>query len=96
MTYFERTLETLRLFGGKVAYGLTVPNAQNAKTWLDRIENELSPENLTCDGELRGSALRAKERDWLDPDLEAMLRTLVKAETPASKYRALMKKWNTQ
>jgi hypothetical protein len=30
------------------------------------IENALSPENLTCDGELRGHALKAKERQLSD------------------------------
>lgn len=29
---------------------------------LSSIEVDLSPENLTCDGELRGAALRQKER----------------------------------
>ena len=29
---------------------------------LDCIECDLSPENLCCDGELRGPALRKKER----------------------------------
>lgn len=29
---------------------------------LSSIEADLSPENLTCDGELRGAALREKER----------------------------------
>jgi hypothetical protein len=28
---------------------------------LDLIEDDLSPENLTCDGELRGPALRKKQ-----------------------------------
>lgn len=27
------------------------------------IENALSPENLTCDGEVRGQALKAKEKN---------------------------------
>lgn len=29
---------------------------------LNSLEADLSPENLTCDGELRGTALRQKER----------------------------------
>lgn len=65
MNYFERTLESLRLFGGRHALGLSLPTKQNAHKWLERIENELSPENLCCDGELRGSALRAKHNELL-------------------------------
>lgn len=61
--YFERTLKHLELFGGRVAYGLTLPTLANADQWLERVENELSPENLTCDGELRGRGLQAKARD---------------------------------
>jgi hypothetical protein len=30
------------------------------KALLESLEYELSPENLTCDGELRGNALRSK------------------------------------
>jgi len=66
MNYFEKTLAHLRLFGGVTALGLSLPTPQNASKWLDRIENELSPENLTCDGELRGAPLRAKQRELLD------------------------------
>ena len=29
---------------------------------LDRLEGDLSPENLSCDGELRGQALITKSR----------------------------------
>jgi len=39
---------------------LEQPNRENAKMWLDRIENDLSPENLSCDGELRGAQLLSK------------------------------------
>lgn len=65
MNYFERTLESLRLFGGRTALGLAMPTKENASKWLDRIENELSPENLCCDGELRGLALHNKHRELL-------------------------------
>jgi len=65
MNYFEKTLNHLRLFGGTYALGLSLPTKDNARKWLERIENELSPENLCCDGELRGAPLRAKERELL-------------------------------
>jgi hypothetical protein len=32
-------------------------------------------------------------RDWLDPQLEAQLRTAVNATTPASTHRALLDRW---
>lgn len=65
MNYFEKTLNSLRIFGDRHAFGLSLPTKENATKWLDRIENELSPENLTCDGELRGLALHNKHRELL-------------------------------
>jgi hypothetical protein len=41
---------------------MAIPTVENADKWLDRIENELSPENLCCDGELRGRPLAEKTR----------------------------------
>lgn len=35
---------------------------REARELLDMLENDLSPENLCCDGELRGAALRAKTK----------------------------------
>lgn len=63
MNYFERTLAHLRLFGNTHAFGLTMPTKANAQTWIDRIENELSPENLTCDGELPRAQVRRKAQE---------------------------------
>jgi hypothetical protein len=40
-----------------------MPNAQNAQTWIDKIENELSPENLHCDGEITRAQAMVKYRD---------------------------------
>lgn len=39
--------------------------ADRAWEGLDRLAGELSPENLCCDGELRGAALRTKHRRLL-------------------------------
>jgi hypothetical protein len=49
------------LFGGKQ---LDVNHLTPAdRTWLlDALESALSPENLCCDGELRGKALQQKSR----------------------------------
>jgi hypothetical protein len=33
---------------------------QQVKELLDSLEGDLSPENLTCDGELRGAALKKR------------------------------------
>jgi hypothetical protein len=41
---------------------LSLLNAQDRQTLANSIDSELSPENLTCDGELRGSAVRDKAR----------------------------------
>lgn len=35
---------------------------KEARELLDMLENDLSPENLCCDGELRGAPLRAKTK----------------------------------
>lgn len=35
-------------------------SAQDVRELLDSIEGDLSPENLCCDGELRGAKLKAK------------------------------------
>ncbi len=35
---------------------------EEVKTWWDRIDGDLSPENLHCDGEISASAARAKAR----------------------------------
>ena len=58
--YFERALQIAKIFGQG---DMVQPTLANADQWLERIENELSPENLTCDGELRGTGLRTKYRE---------------------------------
>lgn len=59
--YFQKTIDIAAMFGDK----LQMPNKQNARRWLERIENSLSPENLSCDGELSGRRLIAKRNDLL-------------------------------
>ena len=41
---------------------LSLAIAADRQRIADRIDSQLSPENLTCDGELRGSAVRDKYR----------------------------------
>ena len=46
-----------KLFGSKP---LDLSNAQDRKKIADSIDADLSPENLTCDGELSRSQVQAK------------------------------------
>jgi hypothetical protein len=61
--YFETWLsnenQMNRIFKGKVydKYRIT---PQDKIELLDQVEGQLSPENLTCDGELRGDRLEIK------------------------------------
>jgi hypothetical protein len=41
---------------------LSLLNGQDRQAIANSIDSELSPENLTCDGELRGSAVQQKFR----------------------------------
>jgi hypothetical protein len=41
---------------------LSLLNAQDRQTIANSIDSELSPENLTCDGELRGAQVQQKFR----------------------------------
>jgi hypothetical protein len=45
------------LFGNKP---LSLLNAKDRQTVAESIDSDLSPENLTCDGELRGPAVQAR------------------------------------
>jgi hypothetical protein len=47
---------------GKTPIDVNKLTAAEAHWLLDSIECDLSPENLTCDGELRGMELRRKQR----------------------------------
>jgi preprotein translocase subunit YajC len=60
LTYFDKEVNFNRIFGRGT---LQMPNAANAQQWIDKIENDLSPENLTCDGELPRSQVLAKSRE---------------------------------
>ena len=56
---------------------LSVNNPGDRKYLLDAIEGELSPENLCCDGELRGAPLRAKHQMLLGAQAEILKRDRV-------------------
>jgi hypothetical protein len=42
--------------------GLSLDSAADRKQIAEGLECDLSPENLTCDGELRGAALQRRVR----------------------------------
>jgi len=60
MNYFERMIWADNMFPKAGLPASAMPHAGNARAWMERIENEMSPENLSCDGELRGAALKRK------------------------------------
>ena len=55
--YVERKNSFAKLFGSKP---LSLLNAKDRQAIADSIDCELSPENLTCDGELSRSQVNAR------------------------------------
>jgi hypothetical protein len=74
--YLDRKNSFAKLFGQKA---LSLQNAADRQRIADGIDSELSPENLTCDGELPRSEINrryrelitvAKELKQLDPSVK--------------------------
>jgi hypothetical protein len=61
--YFQDKLAFDKLFGDKA---LGEPTKENAMKWAKRVYCELSPENLTCDGELSRAQVNARYRALMD------------------------------
>lgn len=59
--YIERKNFTRALFNEAEIDPANI-SPKEARELLDSLEGDLSPENLCCDGELRGAALRAKTK----------------------------------
>ena len=57
-TYVERKNAWAKLFGSKE---LSLLNAKDRQAIANSIDSELSPENLTCDGELSPMAVRDRQ-----------------------------------
>jgi hypothetical protein len=57
--YVERKNQWRAIFKDRP---LSLLNAEDRQTIANSIDSEMSPENLTCDGELRGSAVRDRMR----------------------------------
>lgn len=55
--YVEQKNAWGKIFGSKP---LSLLNAEDRKKIADSLSADLSPENLTCDGEVRGRALQQK------------------------------------
>ena len=60
---------------------LDLNNAQDRKTIAQSIDSELSPENLTCDGELPASQVRARYKQ-----LNTVAKQLVKLDPTVVQY----------
>ena len=57
-SYVERKNSWGKLFGSKQ---LSLLNAKDRQSIANSIDADLSPENLTCDGELSGSEVRQRQ-----------------------------------
>lgn len=57
--YVDQKNAWAKLFGHKP---LSLMNAKDRQKIAESIDCDLSPENLTCDGEVRGAQLQAKYR----------------------------------
>lgn len=57
--YVDRKNAFANLFGSKQ---LSIQNADDRKEIAQSLDSDLSPENLTCDGELSEKQVRAKYR----------------------------------
>jgi hypothetical protein len=57
--YVDRKNSFAKLFGTKP---LSLLNAKDRQRIAESLDSDLSPENLTCDGEVRGAQLQAKYR----------------------------------
>ena len=67
--YVEQQNRWTELFGMKP---LSLLNEQDRKRIAQCLDADLSPENLTCDGEIRGAALLTKQR-YLKACVEELL-----------------------
>ena len=75
-TYLDRKNAFAKMFGQKA---MSLQNAADRQRIADSIDSDLSPENLTCDGELSRSQVQtryralmsaAKELKQLDPGVK--------------------------
>ena len=60
--YFQREIILDKMWGSGT---LSEPNKSNLQRWYDRIDCDLSPENLTCDGELSRAQVDTKYKELM-------------------------------
>ena len=77
-TYLDRKNAFATLFGGKE---LSLQTAADRKRIAESIDSDLSPENLTCDGELPRSLVQARYKE-----LTNAARELIKLDPTVAQY----------
>ena len=77
-TYVDHQNRVAKLFGGRL---LDLNNAADRQRIADSIDGALSPENLTCDGELSRAQVNARYRQ-----LTAAARELQKLDPTVKFY----------
>jgi hypothetical protein len=76
--FVDRENKFAALFGGKP---LSLQSAADRQRIADKIDSQLSPENLTCDGELSRSQVQARYRN-----LTACAKQLIKLDPSVRIY----------
>ena len=76
--YLDRKNSFAKIFGNKE---LSLQNASDRKRIAESIDSDLSPENLTCDGELPRSQVQARYKS-----LTAAAKELIKLDPTVAQY----------
>jgi hypothetical protein len=76
--YLDRKNSFAKIFGNKE---LSLQNASDRKRIAESIDSDLSPENLTCDGELPRSQVQARYKQ-----LTAAAKELIKLDPTVAQY----------
>jgi hypothetical protein len=76
--YVDRKNSFSKIFGNKE---LSLQNAGDRKRIAESIDSDLSPENLTCDGELPRSQVQARYKS-----LTAAAKELIKLDPSVAQY----------
>jgi hypothetical protein len=76
--YLDRKNSFAKIFGNKE---LSLQNATDRKRIAESIDSDLSPENLTCDGELPRSQVQARYKQ-----LTTAAKELIKLDPTVAQY----------
>ena len=77
-TYLDRKNSFAKIFGSKE---LSLQNADDRKRLAQSIDSDLSPENLTCDGELPRNQVQARYKQ-----LTQAAKELIKLDPSVAQY----------